>query len=46
MHIVNEMNESKFYKQIKVYFGTKTKEKTNYLEEHYNKQIEYLNRSL
>ena len=46
MQIVNEMNESKFYKHIDIFFGTKTKDKVNYLEEHYNKQIDYLYRSL
>jgi hypothetical protein len=33
------MNESKFYKHINVYFGSKTREKVSYLEEHYNKQL-------
>lgn len=30
--ILNEMAESKFYKNIKVHFGAKTKEKVSYIE--------------
>jgi hypothetical protein len=31
---------------VDVYFGTKTKEQVNYLEEQYNKQLEFLNLSV
>jgi hypothetical protein len=39
---LNEMAESNFYKSITVHFGAKSKQKLNYLEEHYDRREELL----
>lgn len=40
------MHESKFFKGVKVHFGAKTRENSDYLDEYYHQKLKYLNLSL